>query len=206
MYAQNSEDVVLARLFKGSTGRYVDVGAGDPTHMSVTKLFYDRGWRGINIEPDPRHFQWYEEARSQDQNHQVACGATSGVATLYLSPDGMLGLSSLLPHERWHETQVRVYPLWMLVRGKIDFLKIDVEGSERAVLEGADLKEMDPRIIVIEATKPCTPEPSFYEWEDLLVKAGYVVVMDDGLNRWYARAADTEAREALAVPETVWQW
>ena len=33
------------------SGFYVDVGAGHPTEDSVTRHFYDLGWRGINVEP-----------------------------------------------------------------------------------------------------------------------------------------------------------
>ena len=53
-YSQNREDVLLNRLFpERSSGFYIDVGACYPVIHSVTKLFYDRGWRGINIEPLP---------------------------------------------------------------------------------------------------------------------------------------------------------
>ena len=34
-------------------GFYVDVGAADPDADSVTRAFYDRGWRGIDVEPLP---------------------------------------------------------------------------------------------------------------------------------------------------------
>jgi hypothetical protein len=41
-YAQNLEAVLLSRAFGGQMdGFYVDVGAGDPTYLSVTKWFYD---------------------------------------------------------------------------------------------------------------------------------------------------------------------
>ena len=51
-YAQNQEDVMLARALAGTTnGFYIDVGAHDPVIDSVTKMFYDRGGRGINVEP-----------------------------------------------------------------------------------------------------------------------------------------------------------
>lgn len=50
-YAQNGEDVVLARLFQDQLfGRYVDVGAAHPVRDSVRKHFYDLGWRGANVE------------------------------------------------------------------------------------------------------------------------------------------------------------
>ncbi len=51
-YAQNREDVVLQRALSGvQRGRYVDVGANDPTEDSVSKAFYEAGWRGITVEP-----------------------------------------------------------------------------------------------------------------------------------------------------------
>ena len=42
------------RAFKDiEGGTYVDVGAADPVDDSVTAAFYQRGWRGLNIEPVP---------------------------------------------------------------------------------------------------------------------------------------------------------
>lgn len=56
-YAQNHEDIMLWRALKSvQNGFYVDVGANDPVLDSVTKLFYDRGWSGINIEPLSCHY------------------------------------------------------------------------------------------------------------------------------------------------------
>ena len=53
-YSQEGEDLVLRRYLEGRTsGFYVDVGAHDPKRFSNTHLFYERGWRGINIEPSP---------------------------------------------------------------------------------------------------------------------------------------------------------
>jgi len=51
-YSQNLEDVMLWRALKHiEQGFYVDVGANDPTFLSVTHAFYERGWHGINIDP-----------------------------------------------------------------------------------------------------------------------------------------------------------
>jgi hypothetical protein len=52
-YAQNYEDILLGRALRKSEGFYIDVGANHPVFHSVTKLFHDRGWRGINVEPSP---------------------------------------------------------------------------------------------------------------------------------------------------------
>ncbi len=66
-YAQNGEDVVLARAFRDRReGTYVDVGAGHPVEDSVTYAFYLAGWRGVNIEPNIDLHQQLELARPED--------------------------------------------------------------------------------------------------------------------------------------------
>ena len=56
LYAQTHEDVLLWRaLHNVQHGFYIDIGAHDPTALSVTRAFYEHGWRGINVEPDPQY-------------------------------------------------------------------------------------------------------------------------------------------------------
>jgi hypothetical protein len=72
-YAQNREDVLLARALSSvKNGFYVDVGANDPVHDSVTKHFYDQGWSGINIEASPTWFAKLQEQRPKDLNLNLA--------------------------------------------------------------------------------------------------------------------------------------
>src|ERR1700744_995167 len=53
-YAQNFEDVTLMRAFNHLEGGvYIDVGAQDPVSDSVSLAFYERGWRGVHVEPVP---------------------------------------------------------------------------------------------------------------------------------------------------------
>ena len=55
-YAQTREDVLLWRaLHNVDRGFYIDVGAHDPTALSVTRAFYDHGWHGIDVENLIRH-------------------------------------------------------------------------------------------------------------------------------------------------------
>ena len=76
-YSRNAEDVRLARVFDTSAGFYVDVGAGDPTEFSVTRLFYDRGWSVINIEPGPA-YERLAQQRPRDVNLRLAVGNAGG--------------------------------------------------------------------------------------------------------------------------------
>ena len=83
-YAQNFEDVILARLFEGvRDGFYVDIGAAHPTELSVTRHFYDLGWSGINVEPIASHHALFERDRPRDVNVNAAAGAAPGEATFY---------------------------------------------------------------------------------------------------------------------------
>ena len=64
-------------------GFYIDVGANDPTELSVTKFFYDRGWHGINVEPLPDKCALLAEMRPRDINLCVALGSERGKLELF---------------------------------------------------------------------------------------------------------------------------
>jgi FkbM family methyltransferase len=215
-YAQNAEDVVLARVFQGQdTGRYVDIGAGYPAQDSVTKHFYDLGWRGINIEPEPSLAHELRQARPDDVNLVVAVGAKPGTTALHVV-DGQWGRATLDDNIAGHyradnnwqirEIEVDVVTLAGLLDehpGEVDFLKIDVEGAEHDVIDSADWTRHRPRVVVVEATEPGSPTPSHGQWEPILLDAGYCCALFDGLNRFYARVDDDEALSRLAAPANV---
>ncbi len=217
-YAQNGEDVVLARALcpDEHAGFYVDIGAGHPVFDSVTKAFSDRGWRGVNVEPLAEEHRLLAEARPLDINLNVAVGAVGGVAKLYEGPPENRGASTTLPElaegyravgQEFIAREVRVRTLAHIadehISGTVDFLKVDVEGMEREVLEGADWEWFRPRVVVLEATVPNTTELSYESWEPLLLAASYGFVLFDGLNRFYVRDEEPELRERLAAPANV---
>ena len=72
----------------------------------------------------------------------------------------------------------------------IDFLKVDVEGHESAVLAGLDLSRFRPRIMLIEAVRPLSDTASYEEWEAQLTDCGYLFALSDGVNRYYVRDED----------------
>ncbi len=215
-YAQNQEDVVLARLFAGQpSGCYLDAGAAHPVKDSVTKHFYDRGWRGINIEPNPELFELLDAERPGDVNLRVAVSDAPGEASLHLYADPTLwGVATLDEREVARNPQyaravtVEVSTLAIVCSQflgdrAIDFMSIGVEGHERNALLGMDWERQRPRVLVIEATRPSSREPTEHEWEDILTAAGYRFVLFDGLNRFYAGEDDDEAASALAAPASV---
>ncbi|HHF0524420.1 TPA: FkbM family methyltransferase [Legionella anisa] len=197
-YAQNFEDVMLWRALKHiKNGFYVDVGANDPTHDSVTRAFYENGWTGINIEPVSQWFQKLKKERHRDINLQVAAGEKQGEIFFYELPNTGLSTTNKTIAEK-HEIEhgytkiERKVPVMMLTEiicehriKQIHFLKIDVEGAEKKVLEGLDLTKIRPWIVLVESTLPNTQIEDFIEWETLLLNADYDYVYFDGLNRFY---------------------
>ena len=179
-----------------AAGFYVDVGAWHPDEDSVTRAFYDRGWRGINIEAAPEMAARVAAARPRDVTLAVAAGAADGVATLHrVAGTGLstidAGTARLLPEAGFEADRLDV-PLRRLdgilaahAAGPIHFLKVDVEGAERAVLEGCDFGRFRPRVVLVEATRPLSSVPTHEGWEHLLTGAGYRFVLFDGLNRFY---------------------
>jgi FkbM family methyltransferase len=209
-YAQNAEDVVLARVFGDRTdGFYLDVGAFAPDHGSVTKHFYDIGWRGINIEPARDAFRQLCQARPRDVNLNIGISDHAGVATFYESTDpGRSTLSAAVaevtPHLRFVPRNVNVRSLADVCAehapDHIDFLKIDVEGHEAEVIASADWTRWRPVVLVVEATEPGRAVPSEERWEPMLLAADYELALFDGLNRFYVRHEDRSLLPLLAVP------
>jgi len=210
-YAQNREDVLLSRAFGDQpTGFYVDVGAHHPLIDSITKHFYDRGWRGINVEPGAT-FSAFPAERQADTNLQCALSHQAGTATLYEFPG--TGLSTLCsaeaearktegrkPAERQVETITLATLCQTYVTREIDFISIDVEGHEHDVIAGGDWQRWRPRIAVVESTRPNSRVTSHQSWEHILLSADYTFGCFDGLNRFYVRNEDLSLLAALRHP------
>jgi FkbM family methyltransferase len=216
-YAQNFEDIMLWRALGTQTpGFYIDIGALSPDFDSVTRAFYERGWRGLNVEPNPAFFAEFEKARPRDVNLQVAVSDVPGTAVMhFLSSPGLSTLdttiaerhiaSGLTSFTREVET-ITLAKLWRehVTEGQsVHFLKIDVEGMEASVLRSNDWERYRPWVIVVESTYPMSQIEVYAAWEPILQNAGYRFVYADGLNRYYLDAAHVELTNAFVYPPNV---
>lgn len=159
--------MILRRIFGNQErGFYVDVGAHHPSRFSNTRFFYRRGWRGINIEPNPDAMRAFRSARSRDTNLHTGVSDRAEVLTYYVFDEPALNtfdadmVKSRLagtPYrlaktidvavERLDDILARCLP----ASQEIDFLSIDVEGLDIAVLRSNDWQRFRPKCVLVEA-------------------------------------------------------
>lgn len=214
-YAQNFEDVMLFRALKHvQRGTYIDVGANDPDFLSVTKAFYERGWRGVNIEPERSLYEKLRLSRPEDVNLQVAAAANKGSLRFFeVVGTGLSTLDSEIASAQARrgftiaEYMVPTKSLDDICSElnvhQVHFMKVDVEGYEASVLEGISLTAIRPWIMVVEAVDPLFTEPSHDKWEPFLTMRGYRFVYFDGLNRFYVAEEHASLQHAFATPPNV---
>jgi FkbM family methyltransferase len=209
-YAQHGEDVVIWRaLGNEGPGFYVDVGAFDPTEDSVTRALYERGWRGVNIEPQAGRLAGFERDRPDDLNLSMAIGARDGEATLYV-PD-VAGWATIetsvataleASSAGIESQQVAIRTLASVFAeheiASVDVLKIDVEGAEAAVVAGLDLDRVRPRVVLVEGVAPIIGRTAGDDAVNLLINAGYIHCMFDGLNHYLT--SESRLVGPLSVP------
>ena len=216
-YSQNQEDVVLFRLAELiPKGFYVDVGAAHPILDNVTYALYKAGWRGVNVEPMKLEADLLRELRPRDVTYEVAADNVEGQVVLYAAPVENRGATTAdqdlvaiytSAGQTFEEFEVDVVRLDRILEENkvvtVHVLKIDVEGGERAVLDGVSLAKYRPWVLVIEATKPNSTEDVSSQWEEIVLEAGYSLTLFDGLNKFYVRNDMPEIRKLMSTPANV---
>lgn len=214
-YAQNFEDVMLWRALRHvQRGFYVDVGAQDPVVDSVSRAFYETGWRGIHVEPSARYAQRLREDRPDELVIPAAVAEREGLLPFFEISDTGLSTADAVVAARLgrqgyaaREITVPCITLNSVLdhcRGReIHWLKIDVEGFEQQVVAGWKAPGPLPWIVLVESTAPLTQDDTSAGWQDHLLARGYREVYFDGLNRFYVSAQHAELCEAFRAPPNV---
>ena len=205
-YSPDLEDFILFYLFYDTPrGFYIDVGAHDPNLYSVTKAFYQRKWKGINIDPLPNKYLLFQKFRTRDINLQLGAGNKEGNTTLKLKNDQ----SSIIFDKNENNSQYinisiktlsNICKMYVPKNIKIDFCKIDVEGSERGVLLGYDFVNYRPKVFCIESVVPFGSKSTNHLWEDILINNGFTFAFQESINRFYV---DNNCPKILARAQNI---
>ena len=187
VHSQDGEDLFLSERFAGvNDGVYVDVGAYHPIRFSNTFWAYKRGWRGINIEPNPDGIAVFDLLRPTDIN--INCGVSNvcGNMQYYKFREAALNTFNYervkylekLDYKVEGVIRVPVVPLQSILDkysiSKINFLDIDVEDNELEVLQGLDFDKVDIDLILVEQLDMNLQEIIDSSVAKLLLQHGYM--------------------------------
>lgn len=166
-YAQEGEDLVIDRfLNQKNDGFYIDIGAHHPKRFSNTYRFYQKGWKGINIDAMPGSMRAFRELRPRDINIELGISRHKGSLDYYIFNEPALNTFSKVEAEIKDKLEmyhikniisVRTQPLMQVLaeylpnQQKIDFLSIDVEGMDEEVLRTNDWTLYRPAYLMVEA-------------------------------------------------------
>ena len=137
----------------------MDVGAFHPFESSNTCLLYHRGWRGLNIEPDPEGISLFNRYRARDLNLQMAVARKPGAAQFARSAQyaGLENEHYLWPDREAERITVSTQPLAAILEQhlpddqQIDLLDVDCEGLDLEVLQSNDWQRFRPTVVLAEA-------------------------------------------------------
>jgi FkbM family methyltransferase len=210
-YAHFGEDAYISSYFRHQkTGFYVDVGAHHPKRYSNTALLHEKGWRGINIDPDAYTISLFKRARPSDINLQVGVGAKEETLDFHRYSDGAVNTFSNERTEKLEEKKwlteiavekVRVYPLHIILEkhlpagAEIDFLNIDIEGLDVEALESNDWQKFRPRMIAIEDLGYDPLHPSESKIFQFLVGKEYIFIGQIGLTLIFLRKDEVTKKQ-----------
>jgi FkbM family methyltransferase len=220
-YSQSGEDFLLKEFFGGKgAGFFVDVGAFDGVHVSNTYAFERAGWTGICVEANPTIFEHCRRARPGSICVHAACVGDGSVGQIRFLQEPLGLLSGVAPDEedvrRRYENRGLKFDDFTIVEvpartltalldehcpagTPVDFLSLDVEGTELEILRGLDFSRHAPRVLVVEAN---TAEARA-ELVELLARHGYREARRLEVNSFFVRG-DDDAERLRAIRLDCW--
>jgi FkbM family methyltransferase len=205
-YSQTGEDLIIDFIFTHigiAKPTYIDIGAHHPYYLSNTAFFYEKGCRGINIEPDPELFKLFTKHRNEDINLNIGIGAEKGNADFYIISSPTLNTFSKQEAENYiKEGDYRItntinIPINSLKNvideycdGKFPhLLNVDAEGIDELIIKSIDYKKSYPLVICIETISFSTSGNGVKNTaiSDFLLNNGYMLCADTYINTIFVR-------------------
>ena len=171
-HSQQGEDLIVEAMCESlSIGNltYLDVGAADPIQLNNTYKFYERGCRGVLVEPNPTFCRKLEAQRPRDKVLNIGIGFEDRDAADYYmvgGPDGeYLNTFSRKDVETIREKAPDFHPIVKVIKmplvninkimeeqfhGAPEFLSMDTEGLDLDILKSLDFNRYRPKIVCVE--------------------------------------------------------
>ncbi len=202
--SQCGEDLIIESMLPAKKdGFFVDVGANHPIKYSNTFLFYCKGWRGLNIEPDPSRLPWFKLFRHRDINLNIGVGLESGELIFNVFNENTLSTFDeasakefeKIGHKINKKIVVPIRPLKTILEQyaanqEIDLLSIDTEGFDLLVLKSNDWDKFRPTFVILETLEyraGDTGKKLNDIFDPYMAEIGYGKVADTHINTIYKK-------------------
>lgn len=211
-WSQCGEDLILRLLFdllQIARPSYIDIGAHHPWLFNNTYLFYRRGARGVNVEPDTSLHAGLRGRRPRDVNLNIGIGPHEAELDLYVMSRRALNTFSAVEARKYvdqHGMQIvdtrriRVQTFAQTVdtyMGRTpDLVSLDVEGLELDILRSIDFSKYRPHVFCIETLSYAGGDGSGVknsEIHALMLESGYLLHADTYINSIYVAASSWRA-------------
>lgn len=167
-YSQTGEDLIVDFIFKARNiinPTYIDLGGYHPINMNNTYLFYTKGSRGINVEPNINGFSAFQKQRPNDINLNIGVSNENSFLDYFMMNDPSMNTFS---HSNAEYLQLnfnfKIEKVLKIEVKKIsdiidqycggdfpDFLSIDIEGLDFEIIKSIDFELSKPKVICIES-------------------------------------------------------
>lgn len=216
-YSQCGEDLIvdfILKILKINNPTYLDIGSYLPQKINNTYLFYKKGGHGVGIEPDPGLHAKHIKFRKKDISLNIGIGAEEKKsAEFYMMSSKTLNTFSKEEAMKYEscgkqkiEKKIEI-PLktanWVMEKyfDKCpNFISIDVEGLDLAILKTFDFKKFRPEIICVETISYTenNTEKKDYEIIDLMKKNNYMLYADTYINSIFVDLEKWKKRTPIA--------
>lgn len=150
-HTQNNEGEIIDNYFGDFKGRLLDIGANDGITLSNSYDLIQKGWSGDLIEPSKAYFKLSELYKDNDNVNAWYMGISTfdGSGEWFEGEDSLLstGSAAFASTNRtgYNKTKTEFVTfntfLYQSGNHKYDFISIDAEGQDYAILSQIDLTE-----------------------------------------------------------------
>lgn len=163
--SQNDEEKHILDYFRArNSGTFLDIGAYHPKRLSNTRALYEKGFKGVFVEPSPSLMPAFEAEYGRDPGIQflpVCVGTTNGTVDFFDSGGDAVSSTILSETKRWDAANVKFSKInremvtvpELLSRTKyktFDFINVDTEGNVLEILGQIDAKALGVQLMCVE--------------------------------------------------------
>lgn len=191
-YAEFETDkYILENYFQDFVGTMIEIGAGDPIHISMSKAFREKGWRTICVEPDPFNAEKHKIQGNEIYEYAISNFIEKNRDFMINNNGDHLSYTAIeIRYPGYNKNSINVIKRdvvtldWFLNNiglNDINFISVDVEGWELEVMQGFNTDKYKPKIILLENLH------NNYKYREYMESIGYILDSTVAYNQIYKR-------------------